>query len=70
MSQIVQLRNQMVINYSTIVSNSNDQILSKLEKIQNDINDKHSDLVGKFFTSNSELISEISKLNARLDETN
>ncbi|CAF1064073.1 unnamed protein product, partial [Brachionus calyciflorus] len=60
-------------NYSTIVSNSNDQILSKLEKILNDINDKHSDLEGKFEnlnTSNSELISEISKLNVRIDETN
>ena len=60
-------------NYSTIVSNSNDQILSKLEQLQNDINEKHTDLVSKieYLTeTNSELRAEIKKINARQDETN
>ncbi|RMZ93727.1 hypothetical protein BpHYR1_021309, partial [Brachionus plicatilis] len=58
-------------NYSAATTNTNDQILLKLNEIQNDFQNKHIDLVNKFddvCKTNNELKHEIEKLNARVDD--
>ncbi|CAF1151122.1 unnamed protein product [Brachionus calyciflorus] len=60
-------------NFSSVISNPNEQILSKLEIFQNELKENHTDLVSKIdllTQNNSEIKSEISRLNARLDEIN